>query len=102
MIPLRLLRDEDTVRVQYLHTDAEFLLSVNQPVSVLHAVTTQDDATMVEVLSPMMLVVRQVDEAGESHTLTLTPTMAIELARMLDSYVLVPASCPARLAAEAA
>lgn len=87
--PVRLLQDEDTVKVRYLDTGREFSLDPERPVEALQAVTANDDATVVEVVDSRMMAVRQVGEDGVPQTVLLSPSMASELSRLIDSFVLV-------------
>lgn len=87
--PVRLLRESETVKVHYLDNHAEFRLSADQPIEVL-PVTANDDETTVEFCDPNMVAVRQIGEDGVVHTLCLSPPMAIQLARLIDAFVLFP------------
>jgi hypothetical protein len=88
--PVRVLRDDEAVKVYYLDTGVEFRLKPEKPVEILRTVGANDDQTTLEVLDPAMVAVRQVDEFGAAQTLVLSPRMAVELVRLLNSYVFFP------------
>lgn len=88
--PIRLLREDEVVKVHYLDTGAEFRLDADRPVEALHTVTANDDETVLEVCDSHMLAVRQLDAAGEPQTVMLSPRMALELSRVIDSFVFFP------------
>jgi hypothetical protein len=87
LMPVRVLKDEDVVRVRYLDSHCEFELDATKPVAALHTVSVNDDATLVEVLDEAMLAVRQIDEFGNPQTVMLSPRMAVELSHVLNSFV---------------
>lgn len=88
--PVRLLREEETVRVHYLDTNVEFHLDPERPVEILQTITANDDSTAVEVCASNVLAVRQMTEGGEVQTVMLSPPMALELARLLNSFIFFP------------
>lgn len=88
--PVQLLNDNDTVKIHYLDTGAEFVLDRDKPVHVMHSVTPSDDPTSVEVCDPNMVAIQQVAENGETQTVMLSTPMAIELARLIDSFIYFP------------
>lgn len=88
--PVRMAREDELVKVHYLDTGTEFILDADKPVHIMHSVTANDDNTTVEVCDSKVLAVQQVTEDGETQTLMLSPRMAIELARLIDSFVVFP------------
>lgn len=86
--PVRFLKDDEAVKVYYLDTAQAIQLDPTRPVEAL-AVGHNDDATFVECMDPTMLAVRQVDEFGEAQTVMLSPRMAVELSRIIDSFVVL-------------
>lgn len=88
--PVRLLREDEVVKVHYLDTGAEFLLEADRPVHVMHSVTANDDSTVVEVCDTGMMSVQQVAEDGTVQTVMLSPRMAIELSKLTDSFLVFP------------
>jgi hypothetical protein len=90
LMPVRLLREDDTVWVRYLDPRSNVALDAERPVEVLRSVTANDDFTTVEIVEGAMVTVRQIAENGDTHTIALSPRMAIELAQLLNSFMLLP------------
>jgi hypothetical protein len=74
-------------RIRILVDDVE--LDPNQPVHVLKSVTDQDDETTVHMGDREHFVLRQVDEEGTAHVVTLSRDMVAEVARMFNAYLVI-------------
>lgn len=90
MRPIRLLREQDEVRVHYLDNGAELTLSATADVEVIPANDDGEDAVTVEVADPTMLTLRQVGEDGEAQTLAMSPMQLAQLSRIIDSLLVFP------------
>lgn len=82
-------------------TDLDFRMDPNRPFEVLPLtdVITEDD-TILEVLEPKLLAVKQIGEDGEPQVVVLTPAQVVHFIITARSYIGFPNGIPSLVAVE--